>query len=133
MFSKNKIKYYGIYAFKKPRPILNHCAELAENKNERTFWKGFQSDDEVVITSGDTLKAALTPETSKLSQPESLGLSFYVNHINSGDLDMDQMKEEINNLKWKSPRPEPGSNLKDIVMIKCLFKFKERTKTLMFL
>ena len=70
-----------------------------KTKMKERFERDFNLDDEVVITFGDTLKAALTPETSKLSQPESLGLSFYVNHINSGDLDMDQMKEEIDNLK----------------------------------
>ncbi|GEN75920.1 hypothetical protein [Chryseobacterium hagamense] len=68
-------------------------------KMRERFERDFNLDDEVVIVSGDTLKAALTPETSKLSQPESLGLSFYVNHINSGDLNPDQMVSEINEIK----------------------------------
>ncbi len=68
-------------------------------KMKERFERDFNLDDELVITSGDTIKAALTPETSKLSQPESLGLSFYVNHINNGDMDTNQMTEEINALK----------------------------------
>ncbi len=68
-------------------------------KMKERFERDFNLDDEVVIVSGDTLKASLTPETSKLSQQESLGLSFYVNHINSGDLSTDHMNEEVNTFK----------------------------------
>ncbi|KAA0130502.1 hypothetical protein FY557_01895 [Chryseobacterium sp. SN22] len=68
-------------------------------KMKERFERDFNLDHEVVIASGNAFKAALTPETSKLSQQESLGLSFYVKHINSGDLTIDQMMEEINALK----------------------------------
>lgn len=68
-------------------------------KMKERFERDFNLDQEVIITFGDSFKVALTPETSKLSQPESLGLSFYVNHINNENPDTDQMISEINELK----------------------------------
>jgi uncharacterized protein (DUF924 family) len=68
-------------------------------KMKERFERDFNLDHEVSITFNDSFRIALTPETSKLSQPESLGLSFFVNQINSGDLNADQMVSEINDIK----------------------------------
>lgn len=68
-------------------------------KMKERFERDFNLDQEVIITFEDSYKVALTPGTSKLSQQESLGLSFFVNHINNENPDTDQMISEINEIK----------------------------------
>jgi|GEM_PF-4704990 len=61
-----------------------------KSKMKEKFDRDFNLENEYTMhEEGDSVKIALTPETSTISQQELLSLSFFVDQINNSEVDFE--------------------------------------------